>query len=197
MDTRKMDLFHYSLSSLRFMYLVNKYAVFKGKTFMLWLLSRCSISEFLGAQDHKNEAAEQCEEPAGSWSAALLQPSQAALGLQNALSLGRAAASEPHLAAFIAEFPAGPTALLHCLCLSLGLMSAPFSRGRHTECSSRGSDGTQKAFFSQGAGQELSRVWSVQLSLFSGQCQARESLFQWAARDLQSSLQPTLLRARE
>lgn len=148
MGTHKMHLPHYNRSSLRFMYLVNKYAVFKGKTFMLWLLSRCSISEFLGAQDHKNEAAEQCEEPAGSWSAALLQPSQAALGLQCALSLGRAAVSESHLAAFIAGFPASPTAVLHCLCLCLGLMSPAVTRGRHTERSSRGPDGTQgKAFF--------------------------------------------------
>lgn len=173
MGTHKMDLPHYNHSSLRFMYLVNKYAVFKGKTFMLWLLSRCSIFEFLEAQDHKNEAAEQCEEPAGSWSAVLLQPSQAALGLQHALSLGRAAASEPHLAAFIAEFPASPTALMHCLCLCLGLLSPTLTQGRHTECSSRGSDGTQgKVFFSGGAEQELSRVWSMQLSLFPGQCQA-------------------------
>lgn len=116
MDTHKIDLPHYNHASLRFTYLVNKYAVFKRKTFMLWLLSRRSISEFLRAQDHKNEAAEQCEEPAGSCSAPLLQPSQAALGLQRALSPGKAAASEPHLAAFIAEFPAGPTALLHRLC---------------------------------------------------------------------------------
>lgn len=136
MGTHKMHLPHYNHSSLRFMYLVNKYAVFKGKTFMLWLLSRCSISEFLRAQNHKNEAAEQCEEPAGSWSAALLQPSQAALGLQCALSLGRAAASQPHLAPFIAEFPASPTALLHCLCLCWGLMSPTLTQGRHKECSS-------------------------------------------------------------
>lgn len=165
---------------------------------MLWLLSRCSISEFLGAQDHKNEAAEQCEEPAGSWSAALLQPSQAARGLQRALSLGRAAASEPHLAALIAAFPAGPTAVLHCLCLALALMSPTFTQGRHTECSSRGSDGAGgKVFFPQGAGQELSRVWSVQLSLFPEQCQAwpGPGRVPFAVRDLQSSLQPPLLWA--
>lgn len=159
---------------------------------MLCLLSRCSISEFLRAQGNKNEAVEQCEEAAGSWSAPLLQPSQAALGLQHSQSLGRAGAPEPHLAACIAEFPASRTALLHCLCLSLGLMAPTFSQGRRTECSSRGSGGTRgKAFCSQGAGQGVSRVWSVQLSLFpAGPGPGPgESLLQGAARDVQSSFQ--------
>lgn len=39
------------------------------------------------------------------------------------VSLGKAAGSEPHLTSFIAEFSDCPTGLLHCFCLSLGLMS--------------------------------------------------------------------------
>jgi len=76
MDTHKIDLPCYNYSSSSFTYLANKYAFFKKKSFMLWLLNRCSISELLGSQYHKNSEAEQCEEPAGSWSAPLLQPSK-------------------------------------------------------------------------------------------------------------------------
>lgn len=66
---------------------------------MLRLQSRCSIPELLGSWKHKNQAAEQCEEPAGSCAAPLLH------SLQCSLSLGEAAASEPHLTSSIAEFP--------------------------------------------------------------------------------------------
>lgn len=53
MDAHKIDLPH-NHSSSRFTYLTNKHAFFKKKSFMLWLLSRCSLSELLGSQDHKN-----------------------------------------------------------------------------------------------------------------------------------------------
>lgn len=160
---------------------------------MLCLLSRCSISEFLGAQDHKNEGVEQCEEPAGSWFAPLLQPSQAALELQHSLSLGRAAASEPHLAAFIAEFPADPTALLHCLCLSLVRCHPLSPRAGTQNAAPKAQMEHEEKRFSRKCrtGTQQSLVHAA-FPGPTGQCQA---LFKWATRDFQSSSQPTLLRA--
>lgn len=141
MDTHKMDLPHYNHSSLRFMYLVNKYAVFKGKTFMLWLLSRCSISEFLGAQDHKNEAAEQCEEAAGSWSAALLQPARLHWDCSVLCLWGRQQPLTLMVQLSLLNFLLAP--LPSALPLSgPGSDVTHFTQGRHTECSSRGSHGT-------------------------------------------------------
>lgn len=74
MDMHRIYLLH-NYSSSRFTYLANKHAFYR-KSFILWLLSRCSIADFLGSQDHKNYRAEQCEEPAGSCAAPLLQPSE-------------------------------------------------------------------------------------------------------------------------
>lgn len=70
------------------------------------------------------------------------------------VSLGKAAGSEPHLTSFIAEFSDCPTGLLHCFCLSLGLMS----QGKYTKGSSKGLNVRAKPFCSEGStGQEPGR----------------------------------------